>query len=132
MMRGQPEVQCHGLHIWAGCCMLCLQWAGSKTGYETWMWPCAAWRSRTANSASSRSPRVSPMPISRPVVNGTCSAPAAAMVASLASGSCHRSFHGVILLSGHLFSGVLGPIRWESTGNTHLSSAARPKKATDV
>ena len=55
------------------------------------MWPCAAWRLRMANRVSSRSARVSPMPISRPVVYGTCSAPAAAMVAILASGSCDRA-----------------------------------------
>ena len=42
---------------------------------------------RCASSESIRSARVSPMPIRMPVVNGTLSRPAAAMVASRAAGA---------------------------------------------
>ena len=42
----------------------------------SWMWPYCSCRSRIASSDSSRSARVSPMPIRMPVVNGTASSPA--------------------------------------------------------
>ena len=53
----------------------------------SWMWPCRSSRSRMASSDSTRSRRVSPIPMRIPVVNGTASSPARASVASLTSGS---------------------------------------------
>ena len=66
--------------------------AGARLGAEvltmtSWMWPNSSCRSRIASSVSIRSARVSPMPISRPVVNGTFWRPASAIVSSRAAGS---------------------------------------------
>ncbi len=52
----------------------------------SWTWPWRSCRSRIASRASSRSARVSPIPIRIPLVNGTPASPAAAIVASRTSG----------------------------------------------
>lgn len=52
-----------------------------------------------ANSASSRSARVSPMPIRMPDVKGIRALPAASIVANLAAGSCRRERRGMEMSS---------------------------------
>ena len=53
----------------------------------SWMCPYFWWMSRIASSDSSRSATVSPMPRSRPVVNGILSFPASSIIARRTSGS---------------------------------------------
>jgi hypothetical protein len=53
----------------------------------SWTWPCSPWAAAIARSASSRSARVSPIPIRIPVVNGTRASPARRSVSRRAAGS---------------------------------------------
>ena len=52
----------------------------------SWIWPYWSLSARSASSASMRSRRVSPIPMRMPLVNGTCAAPAAAIVARRTEG----------------------------------------------